>query len=153
MRLSETHSDSSRIQFLKFIKDSIIPDERAAAAAVGTVAAAILLMMPPPNAIAPGSAPPNAPQPGTPGGGGLPTNVANNPCFALSLVPAGLTAVAVFPPFETLRTFNATAVIFSENPRRKKREIYEVSSNSNKTYEGPSIFRSLLEKLVSSKHN
>ena len=101
---------------------SIIPDERAAAAAVGTVAAAILLMMPSPNAIAPRGDPPNAPQPGTPGGGGLPTNLENpSLLLALTLVPAGLTAVAVFPPFETPRTFNATAVIFSENPGRRRK--------------------------------
>ena len=113
---------------------SIIPDERAAAAAVGTVAAAILLMMPSPNAIAPRGDPPNAPQPGTPGGGGLPTNLENpSLLLALTLVPAGLTAVAVFPPFETPRTFNATAVIFSENPGRRKRDVYEASSNSIKT--------------------
>ena len=41
-------------------------------------------------------------------------------------MPAGLTAVAVFPPFETPRTFPAEAVIFAENPqieRRNKRSL------------------------------
>ena len=134
------------------------------------MAVAMLLMMPPPNAIAPGSAPPNAPQPGTPGGGGLPTNLANPSLpLALSLVPAGLAAVAVFPPFATPRTFNATAVIFSENPGRKKRDVYEASSNSiyaydnhyntydyydkgsYNYYERPSIFLRMWDTLVSSK--
>ena len=41
-------------------------------------------------------------QPGTPGGGGSPTD-SSNPSLnaALSLVPSGLTPVAVFPPFAT----------------------------------------------------
>ena len=35
---------------------------------------------------------------------------------ALALVPAGLAAVAVFPPYATPRTVPAVSVIFAENP-------------------------------------
>ena len=35
---------------------------------------------------------------------------------ALALVPAGLAAVAVFPPYATPRTVPAISVIFAENP-------------------------------------
>ena len=50
------------------------------------------------------------PQPGTPGGGGRPTGNEG----ILTLVPAGLTAVAVFPPFSSIRRTPAEAVIFKE---------------------------------------
>ena len=35
---------------------------------------------------------------------------------ALSLVPLGLTPIAVFPPYDTPRTIPAVSVIFSEDP-------------------------------------
>ena len=35
---------------------------------------------------------------------------------ALALVPTGLAAVAVFPPYATPRTVPAVSVIFAENP-------------------------------------
>ncbi len=48
----------------------------------------------------------------------------------LALVPAGLIAVAVFPPYARPRTFPADSVIFLENPnvellhkRRRKRSV------------------------------
>ena len=53
------------------------------------------------------------PPPGTPGGGAPPNGA---PQTTLNLVPAGLNAVAVFPPFETARSLPAVAVIFSEDP-------------------------------------
>ena len=52
-------------------------------------------------------------QPGTSGGGGSPNGAS---LATLALVPAGLNAVAVFPPFATPRTIDAEAVIFSEDP-------------------------------------
>ena len=49
-----------------------------------------------------GQATGNSPQPGTAGGGGSPGNSAIGTLSAsLALVPAGLNAVAVFPPFAT----------------------------------------------------
>ena len=63
------------------------------------------------------------PPPGTLGGGASPSAVgavspANlaNLGTALSLVPAGLTAVAVFPPYNTPRQFPSVSVIFAEDP-------------------------------------
>ena len=98
---------------------------RSAAAAAVTIAVTMMLMMPAPPAIGAGGAPPGSPAPGSPGGGGSP-NVVGNPvaASAVALVPAGLTAVAVFPPFETPRTLPAIAVIFSEESTRRKRETY-----------------------------
>ena len=45
----------------------------------------------------------NAPQPGTVGGGGAPSDgsIGSTLALSLALVPAGLAAVSVFPPFET----------------------------------------------------
>ena len=74
------------------------------------------------------------PQPGAPGGGASPfaaptlaTGITPQQfALAISLVPIGLTPVAVFPPFETPRTIEAVAVIFSEEPetlRLKKRSL------------------------------
>ena len=60
----------------------------------------------------PGLVPSDQPQPGTPGGGGLPSE--NNPGNVLSLVPQGLTPIATFPPFATCRTVPAVAVIWKE---------------------------------------
>ena len=98
---------------------------RSAAAAAVTIAVTMMLMMPAPPAIGAGGAPPGSPAPGSVGGGGSP-NVVANPvaASAVALVPAGLTAVAVFPPFETPRTLPAIAVIFSEESTRRKRETH-----------------------------
>ena len=47
-----------------------------------------------------GQAPGGSVGPGSPGGGGLPTNTAiSTLSLSLALVPLGLLAVAVFPPF------------------------------------------------------
>ena len=60
--------------------------------------------------------------PGAPGGGASPSAVgALGPstqtlATALSLVPLGLTPIAVFPPYNTPRTIPAISVIFSEDP-------------------------------------
>jgi len=64
-----------------------------------------LLMNPSPTNV-----PSNATQPGSPGGGAQPSGSEN----ILALVPAGLTAVSVFPPFLTPRRVPAEAVIFKE---------------------------------------
>ena len=62
------------------------------------------------------SVPSNLPQPGSPGGGGLPLQTTSDPnvANALTLVPRNLSAVAIFPPFETARTLPTVGVIFSE---------------------------------------
>jgi len=91
-------------------------------ATVLTVCGGLLLANPPP-----GNVPGNSPQPGTTGGGAVPTGTEG----ILALVPAGLVAVAVFPPFLTGRRFDAEAVIFKEAPgtlagnpvERKKRSF------------------------------
>lgn len=44
----------------------------------------------------------------------VPTMVSDLVRHAISLIPAGHRTVAVFPPFQTPRTFDAAAVIFSE---------------------------------------
>jgi hypothetical protein len=63
---------------------------------------------------APGLTPSSLPQPGSPGGGGLPSA---NPGNILALVPAGLIPVATFPPFLPAdRVIPAVAVIFREQP-------------------------------------
>ena len=100
------------------------------------VAATQLLLNPAPSAIAPGSAPPGVAQPGSDGGGGSPTNLANpSAASAVALVPAGLTAVAVFPPFATPRTLPAIAVIFSEASSRRKRDIYSYRNHYDYQYD------------------
>ena len=57
------------------------------------------------------------PFPGTIGGGSLPSVAANTVqgIAALNLVPEGLTPIAVFPPYQTPRTFTAVSVIWLEN--------------------------------------
>ena len=61
-------------------------------------------------------------QPGTPGGGASPSvagagaAMPQTLAIALTLVPLGLTPVAVFPPYNTPRTTPAVSVIFSEDP-------------------------------------
>jgi len=60
--------------------------------------------------------------PGVPGGGAPPSAVgalapsSQTLATALSLVPLGLTPIAVFPPYNTPRTIPAISVIFSEDP-------------------------------------
>ena len=84
------------------------PPLRIAATVLAT--AAIIIVANP----APGLVPSGSPQPGFPGGGGLPSA---NPGNILDLVPAGLEPVATFPPFDPAgRTIPAVAVIFREPP-------------------------------------
>ena len=60
--------------------------------------------------------------PGSGGGGATPSAVgagAANPSIlatALTLVPLGLTPIAIFPPYNTPRQIPAISVIFSEDP-------------------------------------
>ena len=62
--------------------------------------------------------------PGSLGGGAPPTAILGSGAIAspqtlisaLALVPVGLTAIAVFPPYSTPRTVPAVSVIFAENP-------------------------------------
>ena len=72
------------------------------------------------------SVPAGNPAPGQAGGGASPQNA---PQETLALVPAGLTPVATFPPYDTPRTLPAKSVIFLENlnpvQNRKKRGIFE----------------------------
>ena len=66
-------------------------------------------------------------------GGGLPIASTDLAAEALSLVPDGLQAVAIFPPFATPRTTDGVvAVIFRENDaRRVKRDLDTTSSWSS----------------------
>ena len=64
----------------------------------------------------PGTTLADAPQPGEPGGGGLPTSPSPTLAASLALVPAGLIAVSVFPPWTFERTVPAVGVIFEEAP-------------------------------------
>merc|ERR1719225_797836 len=74
----------------------------------------MFMMMPTLDFQQSGQPPASSPQPGTTGGGS-PTDISIPTLGAsLALVPAGATAVAVFPPFETARTVPAIGVIFSE---------------------------------------
>ena len=60
--------------------------------------------------------------PGAPGGGASPSVVGAGAATpqtlakALTLVPPGLTPIAVFPPYNTPRTIPAVSVTFSEDP-------------------------------------
>ena len=62
------------------------------------------------------------PVPGTLGGGASPSVVGTGAATpqtlanALTLVPPGLTPIAVFPPYNTPRKIPAVGVIFSEDP-------------------------------------
>jgi len=86
-----------------------IPTAPGIVATVLTTAAILIAANP-----APGLTPSSSPQPGSPGGGGLPSA---NPGNILALVPAGLVAVATFPPFLPAdRVIPAVAVIFREQP-------------------------------------
>ena len=107
----------------------------------GTVAVAGIYASPSlPMTLASG-VPPGNPPPGTPGGGAPPSAVAGTGVVqvasaqtlstALALVPLGLTAVAVFPPYNRPRTIPAISVIFAEDPGmvpgvRKKRSLQKL---------------------------
>ena len=88
---------------------------RGAAAVAGAVGAIAAISVPVPPMAIPGSAPLGVPAPGTPGGGIPPVGNAPVVQAGLALVPAGLTAVAIFPP-TGIQQFPALSVIFSEAP-------------------------------------
>ena len=88
----------------------IFQDPVAPLVPIGIIAVLGLLIA----AIPPGNIPSSSPQPGTQGGGGLPSTPSPTLAQSLALVPLGLTAVSVFPPFATPRTVPAVGVIFRE---------------------------------------
>ena len=67
-------------------------------------------------ALPPEPTPYQVPQPGTPGGGLLPSDNSPDVRTGLALVPDGLTAVAIFPPTSNQQV-PALSVIFSESKR------------------------------------
>ena len=70
------------------------------AVATGATMMGMVMMMPDLNFQQSGQAPLSSPQPGTPGGGGAPTDSSiASLATALALVPSGAVPVAVFPPF------------------------------------------------------
>ena len=93
-----------------------------------------LMMIKPLPEIQPGEAPPGLPQPGSTSGGGRMDDIEN--VFlgeALNLVPEGLKAVSIFPPFSTERSVSAVAAVYSESPvanrRRGKRSILNMMAS------------------------
>ena len=63
----------------------------------------------------PAATPAGSPTVGTAGGGGLPTNTAiQTLSLSLALVPLGLLAVAVFPPFARFVHFNILDCSYNE---------------------------------------
>ena len=69
---------------------------------MGVAMTGMFMMMPNLDFQQSGQPPASSPQPGTTGGGGSPADTSIPTLGAsLALVPAGATAVAVFPPFET----------------------------------------------------
>ena len=71
-----------------------------------------------------GGAPQGSPQPGSPGGGASPSSGTPTATAALALVPAGLQAVAIFPPYEIPRTVPAVSVIFREDSSAQNTHRY-----------------------------
>ena len=105
----EYHREKRQSNQVFFTNDTP-PFDTTGIAATLLVAGTILIAANP----APGLTPSSSPQPGSPGGGGLPSA---NPGNILALVPAGLVAVATFPPFLPVdRVIPAVAVIFREAP-------------------------------------
>jgi hypothetical protein len=96
-------------------------------------------------------APPGSAVPGTPLGGGIPSQA---PPQIQNLVPPGLTAIATFPPYATPRTLPADSVIFSEvqdtsllEVRRKRslfsawRRYFIVPKSQRRNYRGQHQYR------------
>ena len=107
---NEAHHREKRFSFFNTstLPDLLSPPFRT----VGTVLATFIILIA--ANPAPGLTPSSSPQPGTPGGGGLPSA---NPGNILDLVPDGLTPVATFPPFTNpFRRVEAVAAIFKEPP-------------------------------------
>ena len=81
----------------------------------------------------------------------MPTAASPTLAESLSLVPAGLTPVSVFPPWATTRTVPAVGVIFKEAPgtlagvdptyRKKREATYHHQSP-------PNPLKTLFDKLV-----
>ena len=117
----------SRLCLFNGFLDFLAEAAPVAAAGVGVAAVAGVYASPSLPMTLPSGVPPGSPQPGTPGGGASPTAVAGAGATqvasaqtlttALALVPAGLAAVAVFPPYLTPRTIPAVSVIFAEDPQ------------------------------------
>ena len=91
---------------------SLLPTLISIGVGIGTVAAGALYAIPDLPLTLPSGVPPGNPEPGTPGGGGPPNTLPQ----AVALVPPGLNAIAVFPPYIRPRTVPAISVIFAENP-------------------------------------
>ena len=82
--------------------DTVVETAVQAAGALGVGIIGMLSVMPDLDFQQFGEAPGGSVGPGSPGGGGLPTNTAiSTLSLSLALVPLGLLAVAVFPPFAT----------------------------------------------------
>ena len=102
--------------------DSVVETAVQATGALGIGMIGMLSVMPDLDFQQGGQAPGGSVSPGSPGGGGLPTNTAiSTLSLSLALVPFGLLAVAVFPPF-------ATYVILKKKSKFQIRlsPIYEV---------------------------
>ena len=110
---NEAHHREKRFSFFNTTSTFLpgLPDPTLPGVVVSVLTSAAILIAANP---APGLTPSSSPQPGSPGGGGLPSA---NPGNILALVPAGLVAVATFPPFLPVdRVIPAVAVIFREAP-------------------------------------
>jgi len=128
--------------------DEAVQTAAQAGGALGAGMVGMAMMMPDLNFQQSGS-PGGSTAAGTAGGGGLPTN-GNIASLALSLalVPLGLAAVAVFPPFATPRTVPAVAVIFSEGRdmrgtirKRDVRRLYRIIKKRSSTpFWGPEFW-------------
>ena len=82
--------------------DTVVETAVQATGALGIGMIGMLSVMPDIDFQQSGQAPGGSVSPGNPGGGGLPTNTAiSTLSLSLALVPLGLLAVAVFPPFAT----------------------------------------------------
>lgn len=110
MELAEEHADEHDT-----LADILTPQAAQTAAAAAGVAAAAAMAIPMPPMAVPGSAPLGVPPPGTVLGGLLPVGGSPAVVAGLALVPAGLAAVAIFPP-TPIQTVSALSVIFSEAP-------------------------------------
>lgn len=109
-----------------------------------------------------GSATPGSGGGGGGGGGGgfSPAAASGASVAALALVPAGLVAIAVFPPYESPRTKPAVSVIFAEDPevmmlnddvtlmRTKRSLMNHMKRNLKRNYRRPSVFYGVWQFLL-----
>ena len=113
--------------------DNLLPTLVSIGVGIGTVAVAALYAIPDiPLTLEGSGVPPGNPEPGTPGGGGAPNTLPE----AVALVPVGLNAIAVFPPYNTPRTVPAISVIFAENPAIGNFSMI-LNSTINEFFSGP----------------